>query len=315
MDALGVISLVVGSAIGAAGILVGYRIAKQSGAFKRVKLDILLMSQSLTHEPQTNRVVFGGSVDDKAQVLCFLPFAVRNRGELSAKNVRLRLIFPLGVRASFDERAVFEEASLLGVYTKSDLRRNTFDNEGHRYVDYMFPEVPPNGFVGTEEPIQLSPFLTGIPLSVRAVSKNGVPLRVKGHLQTKATIVVAASAENVETISTQFDVEFWSARNKEELSKKLMEQETEALREELVQKYESKLPERKRKQFREEVVSQVFADSVRGRTIVVMPKLHTSEKSRKGSPSVYIEELEESSRWLISPPRNVELIPPYPWQK
>lgn len=312
MDVFNIVSLVVGSAIGLAGIMAGYRIAKKSGAFKRAELDISVMNQSLTREPQTNRVVFGCLVDEKALVVCLLPFMIHNRGELSAKNVHFRLIFPLGIRASFDEVAVFEKASLMGAYTKSDLRRNTFDNEGYRYVDYMFPEVPPKGFVGTEEGIQLSPYLTGLRIPVKVVSKDGIPLEVETRVQAKAAITVQSSAENVEPITAQLDVEVYPARNEEELNEKIAEQETEALREELVQKYESQMPEHKRKKFREDFVYKAYPDGIRRRTIAVMPKLYKLETSREGFSAVYWEKPTESSRWVISPPRSVERILPYP---
>ncbi|MCL0057788.1 hypothetical protein M1N05_01790, partial [Dehalococcoidales bacterium] len=266
MDVFNIISLVIGFiglAIGLAGILAGYRIAKKSGAFRRVELDILLMNQSLTREPQTNRVVFGNPVgeDEKALVVCILPFMIHNKGELSAKNVQFRLVFPLEIRAVFNEKEVFEKASLMGFYTKSDLRRNTFDNEGHRYIDYMFPEVQPKTSGVAEEGIQLNPLLIGIQIPVEAVTKNGIPLKVVTRVQMKkATITVGLSAENVENITTQLDVEVCPAQNIKELNEKIMERETEALREELVQKYESRLPEHKRKEFRENFVSKVYAD-------------------------------------------------------
>lgn len=297
MGVFNIISLVAGLF----STLADYVIKKKSGAFRRVELDILLMDQSLTRE--SLRIAFGYPViDEKAVVVCILPFGIHNRGELSAKNVHFRLIFPLGIKAAINEGKVFEQMSVMGPYKKSDLRRNTSDDNNYRYIDYVFPEIHPKTSAGVEEGIHLHPLLVGIQVPVEVTTKDGIPLKLETHvLVKKATITVELSAENVEPVIAQFDVEVYSAQNNEELNKKIMEQETKFFREILVQKYGNWLPEHKREEFRENFVSKAYADSVRERTIAVMPKLDKIEVLRKDYSAVYWENPEESSRWLIHP--------------
>ena len=64
MDILNIISLGVGIIIGLAGILSGYKIAKKSGAFRKIKLEISLWNQSLIPDPQFEQVIYGYSIDE-----------------------------------------------------------------------------------------------------------------------------------------------------------------------------------------------------------------------------------------------------------
>ncbi|MDI6704492.1 MAG: hypothetical protein QME40_07470 [bacterium] len=294
MDILNLISLVVGTVISIAGIWIGYKIAKKSGAFRKVKLDISLMNQSLIPDPQFEQIIYGYSVEENAIALCILPFMIKNAGELSAKNVNIRLAIPLGLRefkASIDEEELFKRMDIFGGYDKSDIKRRAYKFGGVRHIDYVIPAINPRSSVVIEEAIDITN-ASGMPFKVNAISKDGVPLQVKGYLKWSApSIYVGVSATDVEPIGGYFWVRSYQVKDKEELGEKIMEDETQALREEL-----SKIGAPKG------FVSKVYAPGISKKAIVIIPKLEKALKPKAYATikrPIYMEEPEKSERWLI----------------
>jgi len=294
MDILNIISLGVGIIIGLAGILSGYKIAKKSGAFRKIKLEISLWNQSLIPDPQFEQVIYGYSIDEDAIALCILPFKIKNDGELSAKDVTIRLVIPLGLREfkglAFKEEKLLEYMSIFGRYDKSDIKRKSYKFGGFRHIDYVIPAIPPRSSAVIEEAIDITN-ASGMPFNVNAISKDGVPLQIKGYLNWSTQIYVGVSATDVAPLEEHFYVRSYQAQNKEELGEKIMEDETHALREEL-----SKIKAPK------EFVSKVYAPGISKKAIVIIPKLEKVTKPKEYAAikrPIYIEEPKKSERWLI----------------
>lgn len=302
MDILNLISLVVGTAIGIGGILIGYKIAKKSGAFRQIMLDVSLMNQSLIRDPQFSEVIFGYSVDEEDIALCILPFGIKNNGELSAKNVAIRFVFPLVIREfkglAFKDN-LLDYMDIFGSYDKSEIKRRSYKYGGFQYVDYVIPEINPRQYVVIEEAIDITN-ASGMPFKVKAISKDGVPLEVNGHLGWLVQIDVGLSANDVEPIEGHFQVRSYQAQNREELGERIMKDETQVVREGL-----SKIGAPK------EFISNAYAPGVSKKAIVIMPKLKKIPKPKEYSAikrSIYQEEPEKSERWVVTPERDVKKV-------
>ena len=294
MDIFNIISLVVGVIIGIAGILTGYKIAKKSGSFRKVELEISLMNQSLIPDPKFEQVIYGYSIDEDAIALCLLPFKIKNNGELSAKDVTIRLVIPLVLREfkgfAFKEEELLEYMGIFGPYDKSDIKRRSYKFGGFRYIHYVIPAIPPGSSSIKEEAIDITN-ASGMPFKVDAISKDDVPLQVEGRLKWSTQIYVGVSATDVVPLEGHFYVRSYQAQNKEELGEKIMKDETQALREEL-----SKIGAPK------EFVSKVYAPDISKKTIAIIPKMEKVPKPKEYAAIkklIYIEEPEESERWLV----------------
>lgn len=303
MDILNLISLVVGTVIGAAGIWIGYRIAKKSGAFRKVVLDIRLMDQSLIRYPQLEEVIFGYPIDHDDIAYCHLPFKIRNNGELSAKNVSIRLVFPLVLREfkglAFKDN-LLDYMDILGFYDKSDVKRRSYKYGGFQYIDYVMPKIDPKESGIIEEVIDITN-ASGMPIKTNAVTKDGVPVEIKGYFNWLAgPVYVRVSADDIEPIEGHFHVRSYQAQNIEELKKKIMlGKETQALRKELAEIGAPK-----------GLIENAYAPPVR-KAIVIMPKLEKIPKPKEYSAikiSIYQEEPEKSERWLVTPERNIKKV-------
>jgi hypothetical protein len=301
MDNLSTISLVVGTIIGLAGIFIGlagvlsgYKIAKKSGSFRKIELGISLWNHSLIPDPQFEQVIYGYSIDEDAIALCILPIKIKNDGELSAKDVAIRLVIPLGLREfkglAFKEEELLEHMDIYGRYDKSDIKRKSYKFGGFRHIDYIIPAIPPKSSAVIEEAIDITN-ASGMPFKTNAISKDGVPLQIEGCLNWSAQIYVKVSATDVEPLQEHFYVRSYPTQNKEELGDKIMEDETHALRKEL-----SKIKAPK------EFVSKVYAPGISKKSIVIMPKLNKVSKPKEYAAikrSLYMEEPEKSEIWLF----------------
>jgi len=273
-----------------------HRIARKSGAFRKVVFDVSLRNHSFIHDPQFSKVIFGCSVNKGDGIICVLPFTISNDGELSAKNVAIRLVFPLVFK--FGGFAIFELGDILGSYDKSDIKRNSFKDESFEYVDYIIPEIQPKASIIIEEKIGIT-YSCNIPFKVDVTSIDGVPLQVEGSLAVSpisiqsTQINVQVSATDVEPVQGHFKVRTYQSQDKEELGKKIIEEETEALREDL-----SRIGAPKK------AVSGVYAPGVSEKTMVIIPKLRKIPKPKEYSDvkeTVYIEEYKKSEMWIVAP--------------
>jgi len=287
---------VVGIVVAVAGVLVARRIAERSGAFRKAELGISLMGQSLVPKPEFRDLIFGYSAEDDDLVVCLLPFELTNKGELSAKNVSMRLVFPMTLLPPTD----LEAYEVKGLYDKSEIKSKSFESQGRRFVDYSFPELPAGGGnAGVEQAIAIT-YGLGIPFAVDAVSKDGVPLRVEGRVEWTAPVLVRVWATDVLPLEASFTLKCYRARDRGELGEKVMGAATSAVRDKLS---EIGAPN--------DFVSSVFAPGVAEPAILVMPKLNKIPKLRENmwvKGALYFEEPEESERWLLSPPRDVRAI-------
>ena len=289
-------TILIGLACAGIGVWAGFRIAKKSGSFKKPILDVSLMNESLIREPEPLRqIIFGYSAAQNDQVFCYLPFVICNDGELSAKGVIMDFAFPRALRSGLSDDISYELKP--EVYDKSLTRRKSSDIGGFQHVIYTLPELNPGTCVRVEELIDVV-HASGMLFKVDAVSKNGVPLQVKGTLDWYSKVYVNISATDVMPIRTDFQVRSYRARDKEELGKEIMKEETRALREELS----------KMEGIPEWFVSSAYAPGLRQKAVVVMPKLKKIAETKKGS--AFEEELEESERYFIKsqPPAEAPLL-------
>jgi len=286
VDTLNIIFLIVGTAISVIGILVGYKIAKKSGAFRKVLFDVYLMDYSLMPRTRFDEIIFGYDAKEHDIAICRLPFEITNIGELSAKNVAFTLSIPLALRCGGLKDNVGVEK-----FGHADFKRIVSIQKGFERVDYIIPEINPNSSAIINELIDVA-HASSIPFKVDAVTKDGVPIQVKGHVGLSAQINVRLSATDVVPLNGCFKVRSYRVLNKEELGKEIMKDETRSFREKL-----SKIGVPKG------VVEKAYASGVSKKTIVVMTKLKKiTEGKYPGVKGAFYEEVpEKSERWLFSP--------------
>ena len=287
------IALVVSTTIGIVGILIGVKIAKKSGSFREVILDVSLMGKSLIRDPQFSEIIYGFAVSKGDIIICILLFKISNYGKLSAKNAFIRLAFPLSLRPPSIEEGF--GCRILGPYGKSDVKRKSFKHKGYRYIDYVIPEINPGERVEIEEGINITHACGRTPVKVDFISKDGIRGQATCKVRWRSLpIHVQLSATDVTVFESCFHVRSYQAQDKEELERKIMEDETQNLREKLSK---MKIPK--------ETILKAYAPGVSKKTTVIMPKLKKIPWPKQYSAikrSVYIEEPEESKKWIVVPP-------------
>ena len=291
MDIINLISLVVGTAIGISGILIGYKIAKKSGAFRKVVLDVSLMNQSLTYDPQLKEVIFGYPVSQNDIAYCYLPFEISNNGELSTHNVYVTLAFPLLLVPGLDDDNVKLDIKFVD---HSGVKRSSFEFKGRWYVTYKISQIDPGRSVRIGELIDIVR-ASITPFKVDGISKDGVPYQATCHLEYRSQIHVQVSATDIAPLGGHFCVRSYQAKNREELKKKIVWEETQVLRKRLAEIGAPK-----------EIIENLYAPGVNAKAIVIMPELKKIPKPKECSAIkglVYIEEHEKSKVWLITSER------------
>ncbi len=276
--------------IAVASIFISYWIAKKSGSFKRVLLNVYLMNQQLIARAEFDEIVFGYWVGEHDIAFFKLPFRITNSGDRSAKNVCLTLSIPLALRCGGLKDNV-EIDSILGRYERSDIKRLSSQYAGFERLDYVFPEIGPGESFEIEEFIDVVR-ASGMPFEVEAVSKDRVPVRVKGNIGWSAQIDVRISATDVVPLDGHFQIRSYRVRNEEDLGKELMKDETQALREELSKKGTPR-----------KLVSQAYAPGVKKNTIIVMSELKKTVELKvlKGVKASVHEEIgNKTGRWFVA---------------
>ena len=285
-----VISIIIATIIGVTSIWWANRIVKKSGGYKKVSLDILVFGHSLIQEQEFSEVIFGYSADKPGKILCFLNFIVANNGEISGKNVHVRFCFPKALRGGegFGDE-ISKSIAIHGIYDKSELKRKSHIRNGFECVDYLIPELSPKTGALIQEPIDIVN-ASGAQYDIETKLKDGVKKTLRVNLGWISKIEAEVSATDIEFIKGFFQVRSYEANTKEDLSRKIMEEETKFVREEL-----------KKINAPENFVSKIYAPGLRNNTIVIFPKLERikNQKNKNKSKDVYIENNKESKRWLI----------------
>lgn len=312
MDLLNIIFLIIGIAISILGICAGYRIARKSGSFDRPQLDVVLFSQSIIQENQFSEIIFGLNTRNEVFVQCFLPFKIKNNGNLSAKNISLRILMPDQVCGFNDD--ISELMEFKGAYDKSEVKMSSFSDNNFKYIDLRIPELHPHGSALFEIPINISSLI--IPLNVNATTKDKVPVNVKGHFKLATNIRILISGENISSNEGSFRIRSYYSSNYKELGDKIMDDETKKLRREKKKTLlnGSKLNDKDRAEW-EQLISRIYAPGVREKTIVIMlnlKKINLSKQDyKKMKGNIYIEQCKNSERFLITPPRDITQLSYY----
>jgi len=279
-------NIVIGLVCAGIGVWAGFKIAKKSGSFKKPELDVSLMNESLLRGPEPLRqIIFCYSVAEHDMAFCNLPFAIRNNGELSAKDVIIDLAFPRALRTGLSDDNIQYELNPK-VYDKSLVRRESSDIGGFQHVVYTIPQINPGIPIIINELIDIV-HASGMSFKVDAVSKDNVPFEVRGSVEWSSKVYMIISATDIMPITAEFQVRSYQAQDKEELGTKIMEEETRALRQEL-----SKIPN-----IPERLVSSVYAPGLCQKAVVIVPKLKRIAKTKKGL--VFEEEPKESEKYFI----------------
>lgn len=269
------------------GIWGGFKIAKKSGSFNKPLLDVSLMNESLLRESKPlKQVIFGYSVNDHDIANCRLPLRISNDGDLSAKEVIIELIFPKFLKIGQSDDVVHYELTP-DIYDKSLMTRKSSDMSGFHHVWYTFPRINPGQSLRIYELVDVVR-ASGVPFKVDAVTKDVVPITVEGRVVWSSRIHICISATDIPVVRTHFEIRSYQGQNKEEVGKKLMEEETRVLREWLFKNV---------KNAQKEVIESLYASGLRKKAMIVIPKLRKiTEAENRG----YYEEVpEESERYII----------------
>jgi len=259
-----------------------YLIAKRSGAFRKVDLRLSLMGRELVPKPSFQEVIYGYDVKPDDRVFCVLRFVITNSGRLTARAVKLRLAFPMVLRAgSSDEKW---DAKVYGTFSDSDLRRTSFTRGPYEHSYYKLESLDPGGETVIDQIIEVS-LASGIPVDVNAVTADGVPCHARVDVQWKALpIEVSIQAEDSTIREASFTVRAYRAKSKEEIETKLSRAASRAV---------GKQPEAEKHKKR----------LVRIDGIVVIPRLSAIPKPKEFRHikwNAYTQEYEKSRVWLLS---------------
>jgi len=279
---IGVILTTIGLVSSIAGWLLNFaltrKIAKE--ALKKAVLAVSVMGQRLIPDSKFSEIVFGYSVGEDNRVICTIPFAIHNVGELSAEDVSVRLVFPLWLRGPEGLTDNIEMGGIFGVTHASDLKRRTYMHEGFEIVDYLIPALGPHQTGVLQEPIVNVTYSSGFPTNeLHGVSKDEVPFKFKMYISVIARVHVQVSAKHIKPASGHFRIKHFEAKNMKELRYKVEEEKINALKSDW-----------------EKMNDDERADLLKN-AIAVMPKLKEAPKSKKGPQikgTVFVEEPKQS---------------------
>lgn len=273
--------------IGAIGVIIAViallyqrRIAQQT-VFKKATLKVSVMGQRLIPKPEFSEIFFGYSIGKGDAVFCEIPFVIENTGDLSAKNIQIRLSFPLSLRCGEGLMDNIKIGPGVGFYDKSRFKRRAYKYRGFEYVDYLLSEMAPHQKCPISEPVDVT-YSSSIPVEVNAVSKDGVPLKVGVDFLVSSKIEVGICAEDIAPFTEHFFVGSVEAEDMKELQKKVAAKRMNILKKmDWRRAAENDLP-------------NPFKDA-----IAVMPNLKKVPKPKEGPQikgTVYVEERLEQSR-------------------
>jgi hypothetical protein len=269
------------------------QIFQQEMADRKAEPHVLINNSELTPEDQLGirEVVFGYSVEKRARVFCVVPFIIRNKGELDAENVHLRVTLPSNVSAH--RITEIDARKVLGDLEGSGFRRKSYEYENYWIIDYLIPRITPGNAAGIEELVDMT-YSSAADFDVDALTKDKVNVTIKVQLPLVSRVSVSLSATDTKPFSSSFFLKSYETTNEKEIARKIIREREDELGEEL-RKLEAGTAAKARP-----------VDLLR-KAIVVVPELRKIAETKEHShfTTIYVEQAKRSKRWILNPaPKN-----------
>lgn len=233
-------------------------------------------------------VAFGYSVEKGARVLCVIPFVVRNDGELSARDVYLRVTLPANVSAY--GLTEINTKRILGDLEGIGFRRKSYEFDHFWIIDYLIPVINPGERFVVEELVDVTCASTA-EFNVDAVTRDKVPVTVEYQLSLASEVSVSLSAADTKLLSNFFIIKSYKTKDEKEIGKRIMREREEFLGEKL------------RKLNAGEATAGAKPVDLLRKAIVVIPELGkiAETKEHRHFTAVYVERPKQSKRWVLDP--------------
>ena len=196
-------------------------------ALKKASLGVMVMGHHLIPNSELNEIDFGCSVANDDEVICIVPVSIVNTGELSAKNLDVRLSLPLYLSGKSLGNG-FLSWKILGVYDIDDVRKKIWIKKGFKNVHFLFPELGPHQDYLVEMPISVN-LSSATPSEHGENSDDAFPFDEKLLPPPDPQVYVQVSATDIERVNGQFYIRYFKAKNMEELTSEIQKDTDDAL--------------------------------------------------------------------------------------
>ncbi|MFA5332662.1 MAG: hypothetical protein WC342_09820 [Methanoregula sp.] len=255
---------------------------------KKVKLSLYLMKQPYFSDPEIHEIIFGFFGNEKDGAICNLRFEIANTGLVTAKDIELRILFPLFLTHGLDDDNLKMKKNLKS--DKADRESAIVDQK--RIVKYTVAKLNPGESCEIFELINIVGCVTPRTMDVKAKDSNNVPVTMTIQIDFCAVLEISLSAYDFSVQSRAIKVRTEIVKNQGELFERASRFETEQMREQLVAKGLS-----------EKTAEQFNVPYLKGRAIIVYPGLvkHEDPNAKDSDGEAYVEDITMSKIYCISP--------------
>lgn len=224
---LPVLSAVVSAVIAAvlSGLITWFitrRTAKKSGAFRKADLRVQVFGKELLPNAEFQEIMFalGSSIANiRDRAFCIVRFQITNKGTLTAKDVKLRVAWPVALVEDVERLDI--ERLARGALTESYYVRKTFTDPPYIRTDYRLESLDPGSIAQIDEFVEVA-HASGAPLEFSGETADGVPVRVKAEVRWQTLPVHATiQATDCEKGYGSFSVRSYPLQSIDEISDRL----------------------------------------------------------------------------------------------
>lgn len=148
---------------------------RRVGAFRKSDLHVKVLLSDLLPEQGFDEILFalGSSVKNtRDRAFCIVTFLISNEGDLSAKDVRLRVAWPAALMESVKRLDL--ERYQKGKSTVSGYEREAYTDDGYEHIVYRFSSIDPGSTAQLLEHVEVASVSEG-PLCNSGETAHGSP--------------------------------------------------------------------------------------------------------------------------------------------
>jgi hypothetical protein len=184
-------------------------------ALKKASLGVVVMGQRLIPNSEIDEIDFGCSAGKDDEVICIVPVSIVNTGDLSAKNLHVRLSLPLNLFGTrLGNNLIGWKIS--GAYDISDVKKKVWIKKSFKNVHFLFPELGVHEDYLLEIPISVTSSSARL-LESNEASDDELPFDANLLPSLAPQVYVKVSATDIEPAQGHFSIRYFKARDIEEL--------------------------------------------------------------------------------------------------
>lgn len=155
------------------------RHSRKIGELRRARLSVSLFRLELIPKKDVNELVFAlgdriRHAHDKA--FCVVRFEVSNIGDLTARDVRLRIAWPVALREAVENAEL--KYSAVGVSSEADFKHGTQADPPYYYTTHSIPSLDPHDAFRVDELVEVA-HASELPMDIEAEDADGLPIKVR----------------------------------------------------------------------------------------------------------------------------------------